>query len=144
MDAPRFRPDPLDSAATFIPVGLHETPHGPLVFDPPEEALIEDLRTLLRACVEEGAGDDPALLTLEQEYHALNQVLEQLLLAMAAPDSDEVYEPKDMLASAFERFSQFVDFRALAAGTGDPETDPLHPERRMIDETVFDLGGLAQ
>ena len=39
--------DPLADASCIMPLGLHVTASGRLAFDPRDESLLEDLRTLV-------------------------------------------------------------------------------------------------
>ena len=136
----RYRRPALASAEHFVPLGLHATPDGSLVFDPPDPAVVEDVRVLLAACAELrlGEGTRCPVPSLKDQRHKLHLILHTLMTAMGAPDGGEPYQPKTLLATALDRFPQLADFDELAAGSGDPATDPLHEDGTLRDQVEVD------
>ena len=136
----RYRRPALASAEHFVPLGLHTTPDGSLVFDPPEAALVEDVRMLLSVCAERRLQEGPRcpVPSLKDQRHKLHLILHTLMTAMGAPDGGEPYQPKTLLASALDRFPQLADFDELAAGSGDPATDPLHEDSALRGQVEVD------
>ena len=132
----RYRRPALASAEHFVPLGLHATPDRCLVFDPPDAALVQDVRMLLAVCAEQRLteGTRCPVPSLKDQRHKLHLILHTLMTAMGAPDGGEPYQPKTLLATALDRFPQLADFDELAAGSGDPATDPLHEDGALREQ----------
>jgi hypothetical protein len=143
-ESARYQRSPLANAETIVPVGLHVAPDGSLVFDPPDEELLNDLRLLIAVFAAQYPSGSAAgnrfrrtVLPLAAQKAVMSEVIEALLAQMGSPDGGDRYSAATMLASAFDRFPQFADFLDLATGCGDPNVDPAHRDHLLSRE----LGG---
>lgn len=137
----------LAPATNIVPVGIHSAPDGTLAFDSPDEALLEDLRTMIAAFVGHRSADGDAeaasllrgaIGDLGAQRDRMTAIVAGLLEQMGSPDGGTPYQASNMLASAFDRFPMFTDFLGLAAGCGDPAVDPLHEDAKLAQETLPD------
>ena len=127
-------------AGDFIPLGIHATPQGRIAFDQPDDELIEDVRTLLACCAALGDAPTNPVTNLKGQQKTLGMILWAVLQEMGAPDGGEPLEPSKLLASAFARFPQFVDFRGLVVDSGDALTDPNHPDAALVAQVEAGFG----
>lgn len=146
MDATQYQRAPLADATNMVPLGVHLSADGAVVFDPPDSEMNEDLREMIAAFRDlfPTQNDTTAFMRvkanikdLASQRDSMAEVLMAILIQMGAPDGGEPHELTKMLASAFDRFPQFGDFLELAAGCGDPSVDPAHPDSPLAAQTQF-------
>lgn len=149
----RYQRSPLADATNMVPVGVHLSSDGAVVFDPPDEELMQDLREMIAVFRElfPTQNDTTAFMRvkanikdLASQRDSMAEVLMAILIQMGAPDGGEPHELPKMLASAFDRFPQFVDFLELAAGCGDLAVDPEHPDHPLAKQTEFDHSTIVE
>lgn len=150
---PRYQRSPLADATNMVPIGVHLSSDEAVVFDPPDDQLIEDLREMIAAFRElfPTQNDTTAFMRvkanikdLASQRDSMVEVLIAILMQMGAPDGGEPHELPKMLASAFDRFPQFMDFLELAAGCGDLAVDPEHPDNPLAKQTEFDHSTIVE
>lgn len=132
----------LAVAKDIVPLGVRRTTSGGLAFDEPDAALLEDIATLLR----EACAQDTTRLQaqLADQKATLSEVMSELMADLAWRSGTDKPDLSLMLASTFDRFPQFADFLALAAGCGDLSVDPLHPKYALgqeLSQTPAGAGG---
>ncbi|NJM82509.1 MAG: hypothetical protein HC844_08430 [Tabrizicola sp.] len=137
--------DPLADASCIMPLGLHATASGRLAFDPRDDSLLEDLRTLvvefsgrhdaLRADNPAAAKEIPSL-TIQRDMMSdiMGRLMEQML------DDGGRVDMEDLLATTFARFPQFADLRVFAQGTGNQHLDPDFEDKGLADEIAAQWG----
>lgn len=142
-----FERDTLDHASFMVPLGIHMTDTGSVTFDVVDDELLEDISTMiavfaqLNPVVEDGRNISTSnVKTLASQRAALTEITKMILRQMGAPDGGDAQDHDTMLASAFDRFPQFADFRELAAGCGDLEVDPLHEDSALAEQVKPNYG----
>lgn len=146
-----FERDTLDQASLMVPLGIHMTDTGSVTFDVVDDELLEDISTMIAVFAEltpvvenERNVSTSDVQKLSTQRAALTDITKFIVLQMGAPDGGDAPDINTMLASAFDRFPQFTDFRELAAGCGDLIVDPLHPDSALAEQLKPNYGVAQQ
>jgi hypothetical protein len=143
----RYERAPDARASFMVPLGIHKASDGSLTFDPSDDELQDDLATMIRAFKElhPAENGDPSfegqVKSLGEQRERMTNIMRGVVGQMGTPDGGDPHEIDTMLASAFDRFPQFVEFSELAAGCGDLVVDPLHEDRELADQISFTQSG---
>lgn len=146
-----FERDALDQASFMVPLGIHMASNGSVTFDVVDDELTEDVRTMIAAfaefnpaIVDERTVSNNSVKPLLKQREALTDITKAILRQMGTPDGGNPPDLDTMLASAFDRFPQFTDFRELAAGCGQLGVDPLHEDHALAEQMKPNYGVKTQ
>lgn len=151
-DTTQYERSSLEQADKMVPLGIYVASDGSVIFDSSDAMLLEDAAAMVHAFVALHPDNNGKLFALNgvevktsaNQRERMTNVLRGILQQMGAPDGGDPHKLDTMLASAFDRFPQFADFSALAAGSGDLITDPLHPDRAISDQLTFNHGSSSR